>query len=85
MKLYIDLIAYVWKKNLSIDNNFLDFDFAIQSGLLYIMINFSDFDKKFQINSIYKNDYIKVHTIFNQEFEYFSKTIFSLNKKPDTI
>ena len=44
------------------------------------MINFSDFDKKFQINSIYKNDYIKVHTIFNQEFEYFSKTIFSLNK-----
>ena len=44
------------------------------------MINFSDFDKKFQINSIYKSDYIKVHTIFNQEFEYFSKTIFSLNK-----
>ena len=44
------------------------------------MINFSDFNKKFKINHIYKNDYIKVHTIFNQEFEYFSKTIFSLNK-----
>ena len=45
------------------------------------MIDLSIFDNKFEISSLYKNDYIKIHTIYNQDFEEFSKTLYSLIKK----
>lgn len=45
------------------------------------MIDLSIFDNKFEITSLYKNDYIKIHTIYNQDFEEFSKTLYSLIKK----
>jgi len=37
--------------------------------------------ENFEINNIYKKDYIKVFTIYAQDFEYFSKTISSLTKR----
>ena len=39
------------------------------------------FIENFEINNIYKKDYIKVFTIYAQDFEYFSKTISSLTKR----
>ena len=39
------------------------------------------FIESFEINNIYKKDYIKVFTIYAQDFEYFSKTISSLTKR----
>ena len=45
------------------------------------MIDFLYFDKKFEITSLYKNEYIKIHTIYDQNFEEFSRTLSSLNKK----
>ena len=45
------------------------------------MIDFSNFDRKFEITSLYKNEYIKIYAIYNQDFEEFSRTLSSLNKK----
>jgi len=45
------------------------------------MINISDLNKNFNISSIYKNDYICVHTVYNYDFELFYKTLGYLNKQ----
>ena len=36
--------------------------------------------ENFVINNIFKDDYIKIFTIYDQDFEYFSKTISSITK-----
>ena len=45
------------------------------------MIDFSSIDKKFDISSIFKVDYIVVHKIYNHDFEQYSRTLFYLLKK----
>lgn len=37
--------------------------------------------ENFIINNIFKDDYIKIFTIYDQDFEYFSKTISSITKR----
>ena len=37
--------------------------------------------ESFVISDIYKDDYIKIFTIYDQDFEYFSKTISSITKR----
>ena len=37
--------------------------------------------ENFVINNIFKDDYIKIFTIYDQDFEYFSKTISSITKR----
>lgn len=45
------------------------------------MIDFSTINKKFDISSIYKPDYVIVHKIYNHDFEQYSRTLFYLLKK----
>ena len=45
------------------------------------MIDFSIINKKFDISSIYKSDYVRVHKIYNHDFEQYSRTLFYLLKK----
>ena len=37
--------------------------------------------KKFEIKDIYKEDYIKIYNIYNNDFEFFYKTLSSFTKK----
>ena len=37
--------------------------------------------QNFEVSNIYKKDYITVFTVYSQDFEYFSSTISSLNKR----
>ena len=37
--------------------------------------------KNFEIEDIYKKNYIKIYSIFNFDFEYFSRTVASITKK----
>ena len=37
--------------------------------------------KNFKIKDIYKENYIKIYNIYNNDFEYFCKTVYSITKK----
>ena len=37
--------------------------------------------KNFKIEDIYKENYIKIYNIYNNDFEYFCKTVYSITKK----